>query len=151
DPTTYHALACSSDGKLLVFAREDGVAVVDPSTFAERTLRVAPGPVTSVALSPDQRLVAAGGADHAVHLWDLETGMTPTLHGFVGSGILVAFSPDGRLLAAAGSEDHEARLHPVRAEVPSFPAHAGGVSTLRISPDGRLLLTAGKDGAVRLW
>src|SRR6185312_9659637 len=51
DPTTYHALACSSDGRLLVFAREVGVAVVDAvtmgeppkfppqaSTFAERTL-----------------------------------------------------------------------------------------------------------------
>src|ERR1700733_7470393 len=32
------------------------------------------GPVTSVAFSPDNKLIATGSHDHAIIVWDVETG-----------------------------------------------------------------------------
>jgi len=151
DPTSYHALAFSRDGRLLVFAREEGVAVLDTQTGAARPLSAPDGRFTSVSLSPDQRLVAAGSSSGGVHLWDLTTGAERTLHGFTGTGTLCAFSPDGRYLAGAGSSDRTVRLYPVREERPPLAAHAGGVTSIQIAPSLRLLATAGRDGGARLW
>ncbi len=150
EPTSYHALAFSRDGRHLVFAREEGLTVLDTEAGTARTLSAPDARLTSVAISPDQRLVAAGSSD-AVHVWDLATGGERTLHGFVGPGTLCAFSPDGRYLASAGTSDRAVRLYPVREERPAFTAHAGGVTSAQISPDGRLLATAGRDGTARLW
>ncbi len=103
----------------------DGIAVLDNETGAVRTLGTPADRFTSVAISPDQRLVAAGSAGHAVHIWELAGAALRTLHGFVGSGVLVSFSPDGQLLAAAGSSDRAARIFPVPAERSSLAAHRG--------------------------
>ncbi|MCA2211417.1 nSTAND1 domain-containing NTPase [Jidongwangia harbinensis] len=120
-----------------------------------------PGVVQSVAVSPDRRLLAAGGADFAVRLWDLTTPGRPAAldrprAGHTDTVYAVAFSPDGRTLAS-GSGDRTIRLwdagRPARAAPPGArPAGTGGtVYALAFSPDGRLLASGGADRAVRLW
>ena len=74
-----------------------------------RTMNLGEFPISALALSPDGKVLAVGGGDGRVGLWDYQTGryrltlkeMDRRLH-TVGS---LAISPDGSLLVAASQSD----------------------------------------------
>ena len=59
----------------------------------------------AIALSPDGRLFATGGADHAVHLWDFDNAML-LARGVGHSGTVrdLMFSPDGKQLVSVADD-----------------------------------------------
>ena len=60
--------------------------------------------VHAIALSPDGRTIASGGADGSVILWDLETSqqLGDPIAAHTEGVRSLAFSGDGRTLASAG-------------------------------------------------
>ena len=70
--------------------------------------------MTSVCISPDGRLVAAGSLDTVVRIWDVQTGqLVERLKGHRDSVYSVAFTPDGKGLVS-GSLDKTLKYWDVR-------------------------------------
>lgn len=157
-------LAISSDGSTLAAAMSKGaVIVLDRSGKIVHRLSAGEGDVYRVAFSPDDRLLAAGGADRAVRLWDLSRPASPReLLGFETPVTGVAFSPDGKTVFASGYtklgqpphvDGTIKRWHvDSGAEQPEF--RGGGVkplSMLDVSNDGKSLVAGSWDGEVWKW
>jgi WD40 repeat protein len=106
----------------------------------------------AVCFSPGGELLASGGADGAVRLWNpRDGGLVQTLAQPSGTTAL-DFSPDGARLVTA-SYDAVIRQWdlPARRVVKEFRGHEGTVWSVVFSPDGRTLASAGQDKTVKLW
>lgn len=107
---------------------------------------------TSVAISPNGQLIAAGADDHRVRLWNATDGtLTAHLDEHADWVRSVAFDPAGKKLVTAG-DDHMVVLWDLattsvlhRVEVPR-----GIVHSTAFRPDGKTLAAAGFDDVVRL-
>jgi WD40 repeat protein len=110
-------------------------------------------PIWDMAVSPDGRLLATGGADQIVRVSDADAGrVLLTLVGHTGDINSVVFSPDSRLLAT-GSNDKTVRIWDARTGKlrRKLSGHKGQVVSLAFSPDGKRLLTGSIDNITILW
>ncbi len=113
------------------------------------------GTFSVTALSPDGKLLATGGLDGTIRLWDLATGnLVRALIGHDSYVYGLAFSPAGRYLASGGSFDGTARIWEVSTGQPLkiLRGHPGYLVQVAWTPDGRKLVGAGDgSGDISVW
>lgn len=107
-------------------------------------------PINVAVFSPDGTLIASGGMDNSVKLWEAVTGReVRSLHGHANEVTLLAFSPDGRRLAS-GSQDSVKIWEVESGRLLRGFGNRIGVRGLAFSPDGSRL-AAGDGPLLRQW
>ena len=172
-------VAFSPDGKILAGTGIDPVdrtragvvkfydvetgRLINTLTATQRTKwSESPKRVSSIAFSPDGRLLASGSADDGtIKLWDVETGQNLTTFTEKpepnSSMLCVAFSPDGTKLAVGSVAGIKLFEIPTGEHIYTRQHIAAGelefsvdVFSVAFSPDGRKLASTSWDG-VKLW
>jgi WD40 repeat protein len=111
--------------------------------------------VRCLAYSPDSRLLASGGADNLVILWDLASGgIVARLEGHEDWVRGVAFAPDGQRLASA-SWDNSVRLWSVnkrqKPRILAYGSGHGGFYAIAYCEAGQSLAVGSGEGHLCLW
>jgi WD40 repeat protein/DNA-binding CsgD family transcriptional regulator len=112
--------------------------------------------VLSVVFSPDGKLIATGGADGKICLWEVPRQKLRFRQlGHSNWVRTVAFSPDGKTLAT-GSDDYMVKLWNVDTgeEIATFnesEQHKNWVCSVAFSPDGKILASGSQDSTIKLW
>lgn len=162
------ALTFSPDG-LLAFGDESGrVYLWDTRTPRTKPRLVGAGSdlsnptsfasVYDVAFSPKGTMLASGGYDGTLRLWDVSAAAHPKMIGNPNdtkapSAIRsVAFSPNGRLIAV-GSTDGTISLRDAttRKQLRAATPDSDAVESVAFTARGQVLISVGDDGVVRFW
>lgn len=161
-PGSVNSVSFSSDGRWLV------VAAGEPGLFGEARIfslerdgtqnmaasfRGHKDSLYTARLSPDSKLLATGGYDNAIKLWDVKTGKElRNLDGHNGAIFELAFRADGRVLASA-SGDRTVKLWDVAtgSRMDTLKESQKELYALAFSPDGASLASAGVDNRIRVW
>ena len=127
-------------------------------------------PINAIALSPDDSLLASGGADTQLRLWNTATGKSTLLPpNHIAPISALAFAPDGKTLAS-GSDDHTLRLWRIEngalapGDPPLLEGHTTRITAVAFSPDNKVMVSGAgywrvqndkvvysSNGEVRLW
>ncbi|KAJ2807985.1 WD repeat protein Lub1 [Coemansia guatemalensis] len=144
-------VSVSRDGTGRVWRREGAQAFGTAGILAGHS-----GFVTCVALVPGTAehphgLIATGGSDKRICLWDVEdlTAPTAVLEGHTDNVCALAASADGRVLVS-GSWDCTARVWTDGKCTHTLSGHAAAVWGVLVAADGAVL-TASADRLIRRW
>jgi serine/threonine protein kinase len=110
------------------------------------------GFVNTVQFSPDGQMLASGGADRRIKLWNTNTSkIITTFNEHQDSVLAMQFMPNGKILVSAGA-DQTIRFWDVAQKqlLKTITAHDQSINTLAISPDGQLIISGSSDRTVQV-
>jgi WD40 repeat protein len=110
------------------------------------------GFVNSVQFSPDGNILASGGADRRIRLWNIQTGrIIYTFDGHQEAITAMQFLPNGKILVSVGI-DRTIRFWDLERKqlLKTIDAHEQAIHALAISRDGKIIITGSSDRTVRV-
>ncbi|QZZ21236.1 PD40 domain-containing protein [Leptothermofonsia sichuanensis E412] len=162
-PSGLQLASASDDGTVRLWTLTDWTATDWSSTNSSatdraprvlgRVLEVSGSWVSSVAYSPDGKILASASDDGIIKLWNTQTGQV--LNTWKGHGNRVrslSFAPKGEQLASA-SWDGTVRLWSRDGTELKRVGKEGDpkVTSVRFSPDGQFIATGSWDNRVKVW
>lgn len=152
-------VAFSPDGKILawgggMFDESGSVDLFNVTTGQQfSSLKGHTNMVSTIAFSPNGKLIASGSWDGTTKMWDVQTG--DNIFTFDGDSTYVktvSFSPDGKWLAV-GLLNHKIKIWDISTghEIATLMGHSSVVSDLQFSKNGKLLYSSSWDGTVIVW
>jgi eukaryotic-like serine/threonine-protein kinase len=149
------AVFCLDDAAVATAAPTGGITVWDGNTGkslhqvnADQT-----GSIACFAATPDGKLLASGGPDRWIRVWDAATGRLESAFRAHWEGVrCLKFSPDGRELLS-GSELGTVRIHDAATgeERLAFYGLTKPVADVDISADGKLIAAISSDAVTMVW
>jgi WD40 repeat protein len=139
---------------------EDGVEILDgvnDKAVLVKHLFDVEDEVRCLAVTPDGKLLAAGGCDRIVRVFDLSEGLdkaklTQTVENHADWVLGCALTPDGKYLVTAG-RDKTAKVWDLKEKqsVVTFPEHQNIVYGVAVKADGTAGFSVGADKNIRTW
>src|SRR5581483_1286636 len=104
--------------------------------------------IASLAVSPDDKLLASASWDRTVRIWPLDGGTPRVLEGHRQNVNGVAFAPDGRAVISV-SHDPQVRIWPLDGGAPTIVTLPTPLNAVAVARDGEIV-TGGGNGHVFL-
>uniref|UniRef100_A0A670JVB8 Transducin beta like 3 n=1 Tax=Podarcis muralis TaxID=64176 RepID=A0A670JVB8_PODMU len=160
------------DGEYMFCACDNKVNVVDVATgtvvnyhcvvlFTSQSVSTIsscyfpPSSMASMAFDSSSTLLATGGCDSAIKVWDVPRQYcTHNLKGSTGVVHLVEFHPDtSKLQLFSSSMDNTIRVWDLKSSecVAQLENHYSSVTSLAFSPDNETLISSGRDKICTVW
>jgi len=146
-------LAFFSDGQRAISASFDATLRVWNVDTGQELRRIDTGGSGSIALSPDDKLVAVGNeGGEGFNLWDLESGeKVRSFQGHSARGH-IGFSADGRRILSSSFDDFTARLWDVDTREQLCQFQVGkNPDSITFSADGQFAVGGDADQNTRIW
>ncbi len=113
--------------------------------------------IKKVCFSPDGRMLAIGGGDGKIRLWNVAEGKEHRILNGNGSKLYsIAFSSDGRTIASGAGKygkSGDVKLWDVESGRERFgiAGHSDDVLSVRFSPDDTVIASSIRDGTIKFW
>ncbi|GCE22375.1 serine/threonine-protein kinase [Dictyobacter kobayashii] len=160
------ALDWSADGTYIVAASKEGSMQMwfvgtgmdgDREALQREQTRVyqrtAVSNINALDWAPNKKLLAYGGGNNSVDIWNPITGISPVHYDHhTGPIHYVQWSPDGTTIASASADKSVQIWDSAKGkEIYSYRGHTDSVNTVRWSPDGKLLASGSSDRTIHIW
>ena len=110
---------------------------------------------STVAFNPNSGMIATGGWDGKMRLWDKDGNLRETIKVLEDSGEIysIVFNPQGNMIATA-DDDKTVKLWRTDSKLPktkTFVAHNAAVKGVAFSPNSKIIASVSDDTTVKLW
>jgi WD40 repeat protein len=109
--------------------------------------------VNAVALTSDNKYIVSASKDHALRIWDLDTGEAiRTLRGHDGSVNSIALTSDDQYIVSCSS-DATVRIWDFDTGeiIRILQGHEGSVNSIALTSDDQYIVSASSDSTIRIW
>ncbi|BDA71819.1 Pentapeptide repeat [Calothrix sp. PCC 7716] len=117
-------------------------------TFAKTLSRI-----SSLACTPDGKILVTGSDDGAVCLWEVASGreiLTINKEHFYWVNS-VAISPNGKIIASAGEKTVKLLSIGTGELLKIFFSHSDNVTDVTFAPNGKIIISSCYDGTINFW